>query len=86
MTSFSSHAVSMTLRVDVASGSQIVKNETIPIQFFDALWSGIKLRTINITKLLFSKHRVNMNDSYGEQIENSAITMKLRIQLKRTTS
>ena len=54
---------SMTLRVDVASGSQIVKNETVPIQLFDDLWSGVKLRTINITDLLISKHSVNMNDS-----------------------
>ena len=59
----------MTLRVDVASGPQTLKNEMVPIQFFGDLWSGIKLRTINITKLLFSKHRVNMNDSCGEQIE-----------------
>ena len=59
----------MTLRVDVATGSQILKNETVTIQFIDDLWSGMKLRTINITKLLFSKHRVNMNNSYGEQIE-----------------
>ena len=60
----------MTLQVDVASGSQNLKNETVPIQFFDDLRSGIKLRTINITKLIFSKHRVNMNDSCGETIEN----------------
>ena len=59
----------MTLRVDVASGSQIVQNETVSIQLFDDLRSSIKLRTINKTKLLFYKHRVNMNDSYGEQIE-----------------
>ena len=60
----------MTLRVDIARGSQTVKNETVPhIQFFDDLRSGIKLRTINITKLLFSKHRVNMTDSCVEQIE-----------------
>ena len=52
---------SLTLRVDVASGSQTVKNEMVPIHFFDELQSGIKLRTINI--------RVNMNDLYGEQIE-----------------
>ena len=59
----------MTLRIDEASGSQTVKNETVPIQLFDDLRSGIKLRTMNITKLLFSKHRVNMNDACGEQIE-----------------
>ena len=53
----------MTLRVDVASGSQTVKNETVPIQFFDDLRFAIKLRTINITKLLFYNHRDNMNDS-----------------------
>ena len=60
----------MTLGVDVASGSQTVKKwDGLHIQFFDDLQSGIKLRTINITKLLLYKHRVNMNDSFGEQIE-----------------
>ena len=60
----------MTLRVYIASGSQNYKKIDSPhIQFFDGLQSDIKLRTINITKLLFSNHRVNINDSCGEQIE-----------------
>ena len=59
----------------VASGSQTVM--TVPIQLFDELRSGIKLGTNNnITKILFRKYRVNMNDSCGEQIETQQITMK----------
>ena len=43
---------------------KLVKNVTVHIQFFDDLWSGIKLRTRNITKILFCK---NINDSCGQK-------------------
>ena len=36
------------------------------IQVFDDLWSGVKLRTLNITKILFCKH---MNNSCEAKVE-----------------
>ena len=47
----SSHAVFYDL---------VSTHATVHMQFFDDLWSGIKLRTRNITKILFRKI---MNDS-----------------------
>ena len=63
----SSHPVSY----DLVSTCRLValklkKNTVGLIQVFDDLWSGVKLRALNTTKILFSKH---MNDSCGAKIK-----------------
>ena len=47
---------------------KLFKNVTEHIKFFSDLWSGIKLGTRNITKILFSK---NKNDSCGQKLKLS---------------
>ena len=46
-----------------------LKENTVSIQLFDALRSGIKLSKHNMAKMLFCKHRVNMNHPCGVKIE-----------------
>ena len=65
----SSHAVFYNLVSTCRPVVLKLTNATHPIQFFDDLQSGIKLRTLNITQILFGKHRINMNILCGVKIE-----------------